>query len=190
MCCGRVSLSVTSTLILGLMPLLFLSGRAAGQTPKDPHRPACTDARCRKIKAFLKTHYCGEDVGYGCKIKAPRARRPAIEVLADYDCDSDESKCQQHGEPSPIVRNILTGELHRLGLPPNAKGFFRNILNFLDLPLPNPRHSSKGNSASLWSSMCSHCAGKDPWVGIFSPAVWPRKEVRFDSVIGGARMSF
>jgi hypothetical protein len=127
MCCLRGSLLPKSILIAALMPLFLVSGYAGGQTRKDPHRPACTDARCRKIESFLKAHYCGKSPSGtgpdgGCKIKAPRTPRTGIYVLADYQCDLNESKCQQNGQPSSVVRDILIRELLRLGLPPKAKG--------------------------------------------------------------------
>jgi len=127
MCCRRCSSSPKAILFAALMALLFLSGRARGQTQKDPHRPPCTDARCRKIKSFLKAHYCGRSPfgngpDDGCEIKAPRTPRTGIDVLADYHCNLVESQCQQRGQPSLVVRDILIHELQRLELPPKAKG--------------------------------------------------------------------
>lgn len=47
-------------------------------------------------------------------------------MIADYSCEWSESKqeaqCEQHGQPSPVVRNILIGELKHLGLPAKASG--------------------------------------------------------------------
>jgi hypothetical protein len=120
----RISIAV-------LLSLFVLSALASVQAERDPHRPACVDAHCRRVKSFLKAHYCGESPfgngpDDGCEIKRGEKPRTAVEVLADYKCEWSESKqaaqCGQHGRPSTVVRNILTDELHRLGLSPDASG--------------------------------------------------------------------
>jgi hypothetical protein len=116
-------------LITALMPLFAISGQLRGQDEKDPHRPACTSARCRKIKAYLKAHYCGESPfgngpDDGCDIRPAKKLGTDIKVMADFDCKWIEGarKCQQHGQPSSEVRGILISELRRLGLPAKASG--------------------------------------------------------------------
>ena len=98
---------------------------------KDPHRPACVDARCRKIMSFLKANYCGESqYGNGpknsCQIKSPKGPRLDVDVVADFGCGWSNAKrameCKQQGEPPASVRNLLIAELRRLGLPANADG--------------------------------------------------------------------
>jgi hypothetical protein len=98
---------------------------------KDPNRPACTDAHCRKVEAFLRAHYCGESPygngpEDGCRIQTPKKPRPGIEVFADFNCEwSDQEKattCHQRGLPSPNIRGILVRELGELGLPRKADG--------------------------------------------------------------------
>lgn len=98
-------------------------GRAE-EPENDPHRPACTSARCRRIKQFLKGHYCGESPfgngpDDGCEIRAPHTPSTGVRVAADFECKWVEGvrECQQHRQPSPELRNILVGELRRLGLP-------------------------------------------------------------------------
>jgi len=116
-------------LIVALMPPLVIGGQARGQDDKDPHRPPCTSARCRKIKSFLKAHYCGESPtgngpDDGCEIRPPKKHGTDIKVTADWDCKwiEGERRCQQHGQPSAEVRSILLGELRQLGLPVKAAG--------------------------------------------------------------------
>jgi hypothetical protein len=125
--------------ILGLGQVLiavlisaFLSGaQVRAQDEKDPHRPDCADAQCRKIQSFLKLHYCGatpfgNGPDNGCEPKAPKYPRAGVEVRADFHCEWKESKnveqCEQHGQPSSAVHDILMQELRKLGLPPQAKG--------------------------------------------------------------------
>jgi len=114
------------------MLLLMACGQTQGQDEKVPHRPVCTSTRCRRIKSFLKAHYCGESPAGngpddGCEIRPPK--KPAAKVTADFACDWSDGKrkCQQHDEPPSDVRNILLGELRQLGLPPKATGqiYFR-----------------------------------------------------------------
>jgi hypothetical protein len=100
------------------------------QTEKDQRRPPCTSAACTKIKSYLKAHYCGESPfgngpPDGCAILLPKEPRTGLDVTADFTCEWSESKrgsqCQQHGQPSPLVRGILARELRRLGLPPGEE---------------------------------------------------------------------
>jgi hypothetical protein len=117
-------------LIAALMLLLIIGGHVNGQSEeKDPHRPACASARCRKIKSYLKAHYCGESPygngpDDGCEIRSPKKLGTGIKVAADFDCKWIEGvrKCQQRGQPSSEVRSILMGELRRLGLPAKENG--------------------------------------------------------------------
>ena len=97
----------------------------------DPHRPPCTDASCRKIRAFLKTHYCGESpAGNGpddsCDIRDRNKRSSDVKVIADYDCEWNESKneaeCKQEQQVTPELRAILVRELRRQGVPDKAPG--------------------------------------------------------------------
>jgi hypothetical protein len=117
--------------VAALLSLFVLSALASVQTGRDPHRPACVDSHCRKVKSFLKAHYCGASPfgngpDDGCEIKRVAKPGTGVEVLADYKCEWSESKqaaqCEQHGQPSTAVRNILTDELRRLGLSPDARG--------------------------------------------------------------------
>jgi hypothetical protein len=112
-----------------LISVFALSALAQGQ--KDSHRVACADAHCRKVKSFLKAHYCGASPfangpDDGCEIKTVDKPTAGVTVIADYKCEWSDSKqaaqCEQHGQPSAVVRNILITELHRLGLPDNASG--------------------------------------------------------------------
>jgi hypothetical protein len=123
-------------LVAALISVFAVSALARAQGETDPHRPACTDARCRKAKAFLKAHYCGESPfgngpDDGCEIKGVERPRTGVDVIAAYHCKWNESRqaaqCVQHGQPSPVVRDILISELHRLGLPGRANGqtYFR-----------------------------------------------------------------
>lgn len=97
----------------------------------DPNRPACTDAHCRKVEAFVRAHYCGQSPygngpDDGCQIKWPPKPHQDIDVVADFNCDWSETKkttvCHQMGQPSPNLRTILVRELHLLGLPQRARG--------------------------------------------------------------------
>jgi hypothetical protein len=102
-------------------------GQEGGPSEKDPHRPPCTSAQCRKVKSFVKTHYCGAPEGNGpddsCEIREPK-KRLNVKVTANYDCKWVDGvrNCKQLGEPSVELRGILVGELRRLGLPAKAKG--------------------------------------------------------------------
>jgi hypothetical protein len=130
---GRMNTSLAPRLIfVAALISLFANGlRATSRAQKDQHRPACNSASCQKVKFFLKAHYCGESPfgngpDDGCEIKAVRKPQTGVDVIADYNCEWNENKqaaqCEQHGQPSPAVRNILVGELQRLGLPVKADG--------------------------------------------------------------------
>jgi hypothetical protein len=127
----NVPLDRKRILIAVLMSVFAMSAQVNAQSEKDPHRPACADAHCRKIKSFLRAHYCGESPSGngpddGCEIKGPHKSRTGIDLLADFHCELSESKqeshCEQSGQPSPSVRSILFNELRRLGLPAKASG--------------------------------------------------------------------
>ena len=121
------SWAIKSIVAAGLVSLLTVGLEVMGQDTKDPHRPPCTGAQCRKVKSFVKTHYCGAPVGNGpddgCEIRIPK-KCPNVKVTADYECKWVDGvrDCQQHGQPSSELRGVLVGELQRLGLPPKAKG--------------------------------------------------------------------
>jgi hypothetical protein len=103
------------------------SGQEGGQSENDPHRPPCTNAQCRKVKSFIKTHYCGAPQGNGpddsCEIRQPKKHLNA-EVKANYYCKWIEGvrNCKQQGEPSSEIRDIVVGKLRGLGLPAKPKG--------------------------------------------------------------------
>jgi hypothetical protein len=120
--------------MLALRWLLILSfafctaaGQERGQPEKDPHRPSCGSVRCRKVKSFVKTHYCGAPQGNGpddsCEIRRPKTHLN-VTVTANYDCKWVDGvrNCKQQGEPSSELRGILVGELRGLGLPAKPKG--------------------------------------------------------------------
>ncbi|HKW62619.1 MAG TPA: hypothetical protein VJN89_08755 [Candidatus Acidoferrum sp.] len=107
-------------------------GDLSAQTDKDPHRPTCSGASCKKIKTFLKEHYCGESPfgngpDDGCELQVV-GRKPgaSVKALADYECNWSEKKeefeCHQKGQPPSTVRSMLMHELQELGLPANASG--------------------------------------------------------------------
>jgi hypothetical protein len=112
-----------------LVSLVVANAQSEEPAANDPHRPACVDAHCRKVRSFLKAHYCGAaPFGNGpddsCEIKKTKNVRTGIDVTADYNCEWSESTqamhCEQHGQPSQAVSDILTSELHRIGLPAKA----------------------------------------------------------------------
>ena len=43
-------------LLLAVMATAWGQAKDSSHAEKDPHRPVCTSASCRKIKSFLKTH--------------------------------------------------------------------------------------------------------------------------------------
>ncbi|MFZ3342918.1 MAG: hypothetical protein WA213_18695 [Terriglobales bacterium] len=75
----------------------------------------------------MKTHYCGPPQGNGpddgCEIRLPE-NHPNVHVVADYECKWGDGKrnCQQHGQPTPELRDLLVKELRHLGLPTKATG--------------------------------------------------------------------
>lgn len=120
----------TRILIAALISALVASAQPRAAAESDPHRPVCVDAQCRKIMSFLKAHYCSESADGngqedGCQITIPKAR-PGVDVVADFECEWSDAKramdCKQQGEPSALIRSVLTRELRRLGLPAKAKG--------------------------------------------------------------------
>ena len=125
------SSSLKYILFLMLVSLIVAAADLEAQTEKDPHRPACTDASCRKITAFLKKHYCGESPfgngpDEGCDLRDRKKPSANVRVLADYNCEwnvsRDAAECKQHGQVNPELRNILVRELHQLGVPAKAPG--------------------------------------------------------------------
>ena len=115
---------VHTALLLAVAATAWGQAKDSAQAEKDPHRPVCTSASCRKIKSFLKTHYCGESPygngpEDGCLISRPKKLGSGIKITADFVCKwrTTEENCQQHGQPSPEVRSILSREMRKLGLP-------------------------------------------------------------------------
>jgi hypothetical protein len=113
------------------MWLIVADAHLGAQTEKDPHRPACTDASCRKIRAYLKKHYCGESPAGngpddGCDLRDRLKRSADAKVIADYNCEwnvsKDAAECAQHGQVAPELRSILVRELRQLGVPAKAPG--------------------------------------------------------------------
>jgi hypothetical protein len=117
-----------SRLLLFLtLAIITTAGQEAGQPEKDPHRPPCTNGQCRKIRSFIKSHYCGKGpFGNGpdesCDTRGPK--KPAgtgTKVTAEYFCSWDESakgsKCNQRGQPTSEERNIVVQQMRLLGLP-------------------------------------------------------------------------
>jgi hypothetical protein len=116
---------------LMLMSLIAAGAGLDAQTEKDPHRPSCTDASCRKIGAFLKKHYCGESPfgngpDEGCDLRDRKKRSGNVKVIADYNCEWNVSRgaaeCTQHGQVAPELQSILVRELRQLGMPAKAPG--------------------------------------------------------------------
>jgi hypothetical protein len=104
---------------------------SSSEAEKDPHRPPCNDASCRKIRALLKTHYCDESpAGNGpddsCDLRGRNKRSPDVKVIADYDCEwneiKNEAECKQTGQVTPELRAILAHDLRRQGVPDKASG--------------------------------------------------------------------
>src|ERR1700704_4546142 len=115
--------SRTAIVSAALVLLSTAFAQEGGPAEKDLHRPPCTSARCRKIKSFLKLHYCGESpsgngLDDGCDTRHPK-KLTAGKVTADFQCKWNEregkSKCQQRGQPTPELRSILMREMRRLG---------------------------------------------------------------------------
>ena len=114
-----------------LLTLAYTVAQGSGQAEKDPHRPPCTSAECRKIRTFVKAHYCGASPfangpDDGCDTRVPKKISSGVKVVADFECRRDEvsgkANCQQHGEPSAELRRLLLGEVRRLGLPHEVEG--------------------------------------------------------------------
>ena len=123
----KCSWTIKSILVTGLVSLLTVGELVMAQDTKDPHRPPCAGAQCRKVKSFVKTHYCGAPIGNGpddaCEIR-PSKKHLNIKVTADFDCKwlDGVRNCQQHGQPSSELRDVLIGKLRGLGVPAKAKG--------------------------------------------------------------------
>jgi hypothetical protein len=127
----RVNRSSVGVFFLMLTLLIVADARVGAQTEKDPHRPPCTDASCRKIRLFLKKHYCGESpAGNGpddsCDLRDRNKRSADVKVIADYNCEWNATKeaaeCTQHGQVTLELRGTLVHELRQLGLPAEAPG--------------------------------------------------------------------
>jgi hypothetical protein len=106
------------------------AGQQTGQTEKDPHRPPCTSARCRKIRSFLKSHYCGKSpFGNGpedsCDTRVLKHPGRDTEVTAEFACGWNESaktsECKQRRQPASEDRDIVLREMRILGLPKGAE---------------------------------------------------------------------
>lgn len=117
-------------LLAAFLALVATSNLTKAQAEKDPHRPACTTAPCQKLKSFTKAHYCGQSPAGngpvdGCLIKTPD-KLQAGTVIVHYRCQWNETanaqQCDQHGQPAPMIRDVLLNQLRRLGLPSDAKG--------------------------------------------------------------------
>jgi hypothetical protein len=109
-----------------LLPLVVLGAQETDRPARDPHRPACISARCKKIRSFVKAHYCGSpDFGNvpddSCDIRDLKGPNSDVAVIAHPDCKwadgGQETVCQQIGQPPSEVLATLMGELRRLGLP-------------------------------------------------------------------------
>ena len=133
-------------------------GSEGDPAEKDPHRPPCTTARCRKLKSFVQTHYCGDPVGNGpddsCEIRGPK-KLLNVKVMANYDCKWVDGvrHCKQQGAPSSEMRDILVGKLRTLGLPAKPKG---QIYFTVWQPI--------GLDWSLAGAYYDHIQGSDVWL--------------------------
>jgi hypothetical protein len=81
-------------LIVVMLTCSLITARSTPQTARDPHRPACNDARCKKIKAFVKAHYCGESPygdgpDDGCAIVYPNSGTIVLRKLLFTKTDVD-----------------------------------------------------------------------------------------------------
>jgi hypothetical protein len=110
--------------IAAIFSLICIGFRASGHPREDSRRPACNDAQCKKIRSFLKVHYCGESpFGNGpeesCRIIDPGKIDPSVDRIANYDSTREREGrvFRQHGEAPSEIRKILIDELHKLGLP-------------------------------------------------------------------------
>lgn len=126
-------------LVAVVVSVFAVAARASAQDEKDPHRPPCASIYCKKIKSFLRKHYCGEapfgngpDDGCDIRLKAvpgadfSKKPGPGVNVQAGYRCEwntsKEEAECKQDREPSPDVHDILISQLRKLGLPAKANG--------------------------------------------------------------------
>jgi hypothetical protein len=120
-----------SALLASILLSIFIAVPANGQSePEDANRPPCTSARCKKIKAFLRAHYCGESpFGNGpydgCDTRGLKKTVRGTKRTVDYICTWNEAtshrKCEQKGQPSSKERRILISEMRRIGLPQGAE---------------------------------------------------------------------
>ena len=120
------TLSPKTAVAIALTALLIPGVQVAGRADADPHRPSCNSAGCRKIRSFLKAHYCGESPfgdgpADGCDIRNPGAPNSGIDVIAHFECEWSETErknlCHQYGQPPAEVQTTLVRELRRLGMP-------------------------------------------------------------------------
>lgn len=123
-------LKYKKTVLAAVMLLCVVAPRLKGQRDKDPHRPPCTSASCKKIESFVKAHFCGASpFGNGpensCDTRYSKQLLTGVNVLAAFDCETNETdgrpKCRQRSQPSPAIRSILVREMRRLGLPAKAE---------------------------------------------------------------------
>src|SRR5262249_62123274 len=89
-------------IMAALMSALVAGVQLKAAAENDPHRPACVDAKCRKIMSFLKAHYCGESPygdgpEGGCQIKSPKGPRPDVDVLTGIRCALSEPRTTMEG---------------------------------------------------------------------------------------------
>ena len=113
-----------SSTLAGLL-LLALPGEVIGQQGfKDPHRPACKDARCQKIKAYIQAHYCEapvtqDGIDYCYVPHENEGTGNDVAVIASYSCESGGDRCQwkQSGQPAPQIKATLLREMRQLGQP-------------------------------------------------------------------------
>lgn len=128
---GTSSLGTKIFIIAVFFAIVAFGLSSKAQDENDPNRPSCTTAACKRIKSYLKAHYCGQSPAGngpddGCEIEWPKRPRSGVVVLADYRCTWSDIKkediCKQIGQPSASVHTILFNELRRLGLPSDAKG--------------------------------------------------------------------
>jgi hypothetical protein len=118
-------------LLFAFSSIAVVVAHLGAQTENDPHRLACTDASCHKIRAFLQKHYCGESpFGNGpeesCDVRNRDKRSPDVKVIADYNCEWNASKnaaeCKQQGQITSELRGILASQLRQLGVPDKPPG--------------------------------------------------------------------
>jgi hypothetical protein len=111
----------------GLIFLVKCPSAGAQDAPADPHRPTCTTAECKSVRLYVKSHYCGTPEGNGpddsCDILSPQSRTD-LKIVARYACNwiNGAQKCQQFGQPSAELADVLTNTLRQLGLPLKIRG--------------------------------------------------------------------